>query len=99
VTELVRTSQGAISISSGALARLVVHAAEQVDGTRVLRPRRGLHVHVEHGSAHVALELAVGRGVVLPEASRAVQERVVEALRTMLEVEVDGVDVSVEEID
>jgi uncharacterized alkaline shock family protein YloU len=99
VTELTRTDQGAISIAPGALARLVVHAAEQVDGARVLRPRRGLHVHVENGSAHVALELAVRRGVVLPEASHAVQERVADALRTMLEVEVDAVDVSVEEID
>jgi uncharacterized alkaline shock family protein YloU len=99
VTELVRTDQGAISISTGALARLVVQAAEQVDGARVLRPRRGLHVHVEDGSAHVALELAVQLGVVLPEVSRSVQERVLDALRTMLEVEVEAVDVSIEEIE
>ena len=98
MTELVRTDQGVISVSPGTLARLVVQAAEQVDGARVLRPRRGLHVQVEHGAARVALELSVRRGVVLPEATRAVQERVAEALRTMLEVEVTAVDVSVEEI-
>ena len=99
MTELVRTDQGAISVSSGALTRLVVQAAGQVDGARVLRPRRGLEVHVENGSAHVALELALRRGVVLPEASRAVQQRVGDALRTMLGVEVGAVDVSVEEVD
>ena len=98
MSELARTEHGAISISSSALTRLVVRAAEQVDGARVLRPRRGLRVQIESGSAQVALELAVRRGVVLPDAAHAVQERVAEALRTMLEVEIAAVDVSVEEM-
>ena len=99
MTELARTDHGEISVSSGALARLVLQAAEQVEGARVLRPRRSLQVHVEGGSARVALELAVRQGVVLPEVSRAVQERVADTLRSMLEVEVEAVDVSIEEID
>ena len=45
------------------------------------------------------LELAVAYGRVLPEAARAVQERVADALAGMCGVVVDAVDVSVEELD
>jgi uncharacterized alkaline shock family protein YloU len=98
VSELVRTSSGTISITSGALTQLVVRAAESVDGARVRRPRRGLRVELAPGHARVALELTARRGVVLPELARDVQERVAEALETMCEVAVDAVDVSVEEV-
>jgi uncharacterized alkaline shock family protein YloU len=98
VTELLRTDDGAVSISSAALSRLAVQAAEQVDGARVRRRRRGVRVQVEADRARVALELSVRHGAVVPELTRSVQERVTEALRTMLEVEVDAVEVSVEEV-
>ena len=98
MSELVRTSAGTISITSGALTQLVVRAAESVDGARVRRPRRGLRVELASGHARVALELAVPRGVVLPELARDVQERVAEALEAACEVEVDAVDVSIEEV-
>jgi len=98
VTELLRTDDGAVSISPAALSRLAVQAAEQVDGARVRRRRRGVRVQVEADRARVALELSVRHGAVVPELTRSVQERVTEALRTMLEVEVDAVEVSVEEV-
>ena len=98
MTELLRTDDGAVSISAAALSRLAVQAAEQVDGARVRRRRRSVRVQVDADRARVALELAVRHGAVMPELARSVQERVAEALRTMLEVEVDGVEVSVEEV-
>ncbi len=98
MTELLRTDDGAVSISPAALSRLAVQAAEQVDGARVRRRRRGVRVQVEADRARVALELSVRHGAVVPELTRSVQERVTEALRTMLEVEVDAVEVSVEEV-
>ncbi len=98
MTELLRTDDGAVSISPAALSRLAVQAAEQVDGARVRRRRRGVRVQVEADRARVALELSVRHGAVVPELTRSVQERVPEALRTMLEVEVDAVEVSVEEV-
>jgi uncharacterized alkaline shock family protein YloU len=98
VTELLRTDDGAISISPAALSRLAVQAAEQVDGARVRRRRRSVRVQVEADRARVTLELSVRHGAVLPELTRSVQERVTEGLRTMLEVEVDAVEVSVEEV-
>jgi uncharacterized alkaline shock family protein YloU len=98
VSELLRTPEGTISITSGALTQLVVRAAESVDGARVRRPRRGLRVELAAGHARVGLELAARRGIVLPELARDVQERVREALETTCEVVVDAVDVSVEEV-
>jgi uncharacterized alkaline shock family protein YloU len=99
VTDLLRTPEGVVSITPSALIRLAVHAAEQVDGARVRRPRRGVRVQIEDDRARVALELAARHGVALPELARSVQEHVADALRSMLEVEVDAVDVSVEEVD
>ena len=98
MTDLVRTGEGRIAVSPAALSRLVVRAAEQVDGARVRRPRRGLRIDVAGGHARVSLELSARRGVALPGLVRAVQERVAEALGTMLEVKVDAVDVSIEEV-
>jgi uncharacterized alkaline shock family protein YloU len=98
VTVLQREPSGSVTVSSGALASLVVRAAQSVDGVRVRRPRRHLEVQVADGRAHVELELAVRMGVVLPEAARSVQERVADVLGAMCEVAVDGVDVAIEEV-
>jgi uncharacterized alkaline shock family protein YloU len=98
VSELARTDEGTITISSGALTEIVVRAAQSVEGARVRRPRRGLRIDLARGRARVSLELAARRGYVLPDLARAVQESVADALQTMCEVEVDAVDVSVEEV-
>jgi uncharacterized alkaline shock family protein YloU len=56
-------------------------------------------VAVEDGRAHVDLELAVVYGKVLPDVARDVQREVADALSRMCELVVDGVDVSVEELE
>ncbi len=88
-----------VTLSASALQQIVVHAVESVDGARVRRPRRGVELTVADGRAHVELELAVQHGVVLPDAARAVQAAVADALRSMCGLEPDGVDVSVEELE
>ena len=90
---------GTITISPGAIAQVVVRAAEAADGARVRRPRRGLEVEVAEGHARVELELAARYGAVLPDVAREVQERVAGALEGMCGLVVDGVDVSVEELE
>jgi uncharacterized alkaline shock family protein YloU len=99
MTDVLLTDLGRVAVAQRELSRLVVRAAEGVDGARVRRPRRGLHLEIADGRAHVSLELTVRRGCVLYEVARAVQGRVAEALATMLEVRVEGVDVTVEGID
>ena len=97
---VIQSAGGAVTVSHGALAQVVIGSAEAVDGARVRRPRRGLDIDVENGSrVRVSLELAVRYGVVVPEAARDVQRRVAEGLRTMCGLEADTVDVSVEELD
>jgi uncharacterized alkaline shock family protein YloU len=98
VTELIRTDNGAVSVAVRALERIVVQAAERVEGVRVHRPRRSVRVEVEGGRARIGLELAVRRGTALPQTAEAVQVRVGEAIATMLELSTESVDVSVEEI-
>ncbi len=88
---------GSVALSEGALAQIVTQAAESVPGVRLHRRRR-LAVELESGHARAELELAVAYGQVLPEAARAVQERVADALAAMCGVVVDAVDVSVEEL-
>lgn len=88
---------GRIELTGGALAGVVLAAAESVDGARVRRPRRGLEVQVEDGRAHVELELAAPFGAVLPELARSVQERVSAALAATAGL-VATVDVAVEEL-
>ena len=99
MSTLVAEPGGSVGISAGALAAIVLGAAESVDGVRVRKARRRLEIALADGRARVELELAVRFGVVLPEATRAVQERVAEALGTMCEVVVDAVDVTVEELE
>jgi uncharacterized alkaline shock family protein YloU len=96
---VIHAENGAVTLTHGALAQVVIGSAEGVDGARVRRPRRGLGIDVDDGRVRVSLELAVRYGVVVPEAAREVQHRVAEGLRTMCGLEADSVDVSVEELD
>jgi uncharacterized alkaline shock family protein YloU len=96
---LVTTDAGTVSISSGALAQIVVQAAESVDGARVRRAKRRLDVLFEDGHARIDLELAVRLGAVVPDVAREVQQRVADAVGTMCGVVVEAVDVTVEELD
>jgi uncharacterized alkaline shock family protein YloU len=94
---------GSVTISDAVLSEIVLQAVEVVDGARVRRalrlPRRHLEVEVEGGRARVELELAVRYGIVLPEAARDVQARVADALATMVDLDVEAVDVSIEELE
>jgi uncharacterized alkaline shock family protein YloU len=96
---VIQGEAGTIEISTGALAQLVIQAAESADGARVRRPRRGLEIEVDAGRVRVELELAARFGVVLPELARDVQERVADALQAMCGLTVQAIDVSVEELD
>jgi uncharacterized alkaline shock family protein YloU len=96
---VIRGPGGPIRIPGDALSALVVTAAEQVDGARVRRPRRGLDVSVESGRARVELELAARYGTSLPQLGEAVQSSVASALRDAAGLDVDSVDVSFEELD
>jgi uncharacterized alkaline shock family protein YloU len=98
VSYVVEGAGGSITVTPSALVELVVRAAEAVDGAEVRRGRRRLDVEVADGHAHVRLELSARYGVVLPQLAREVQQRVADALSSMCGVEIDGVDVSVEEV-
>jgi uncharacterized alkaline shock family protein YloU len=95
---VLQEEQGTVTVTPAALARLVISAAEAVDGAEVRRGRRRLDIDVRDGEARVRLELGARYGVVLPELARSVQQRVADALGTMCGVNVEAVDVSVEEI-
>jgi uncharacterized alkaline shock family protein YloU len=88
-----------VKVTDGALTQIVVRAAEGVDGAHVRRPRRKVTVEIEDGRAHVDIELAVTYGRVLPDVARDVQREVAEALTRMCDVGLDGVDVSIEELE
>jgi uncharacterized alkaline shock family protein YloU len=90
---------GAVSVTPSAVQAVVVQAAESVEGAHVRRGRRRLDIDVADGHARVDLELSVRYGTILPEVGRGVQERVADALRTMLGLDVDAVDVSIEELE
>jgi uncharacterized alkaline shock family protein YloU len=96
---VIRGAGGTITISADALSNLVVAAAERVEGARVRRPRRGLGVSIEHGTARVEVELAARFGTVVPELAETVQREVGDALRAATGLTVAAVDVSVEELD
>lgn len=95
---VLRGPAGEITVAAAALERLVVQAAQSVDGARVRRPKRSVEVEHGDGRASVWFELAVERGVPVPQLARAVQERVAEAVAATSGLEVERVDVSVEEI-
>jgi uncharacterized alkaline shock family protein YloU len=92
-------TEGTITVTPSALAGLVIHAAEAVDGVEVRRGRRRLDIDVTLGEARVRLELSARYGLVLPEVAREVQERVADALATMCALRIGNVDVSVEEVE
>ena len=98
MTELERTDLGRIAVSPAALRRVVTRTAEQVDGVRVRRQRRSPRVEVSGGAARVTVGLAVRRGTIVPDAARAVQACVADAVGSMLEVRVEAVDVAVEDV-
>ncbi len=83
-----------VTVSDAAFAQLVVRAAEQVDGTRVRRPKK-----IELEGERIELSLAAAFGAVLPELAREVQARVVEAVEAMCGIRLAGVDVTIEELD
>jgi uncharacterized alkaline shock family protein YloU len=91
---------GSVAISDGALAQIVVRAAQSVDGVRIRRTRgrRRVDVSVEDGRARVGLELAIRYGLVVPESAGEAQARVADALRTMCGFEIDSIAVAVEEL-
>lgn len=90
---------GRIELPGATLAALVATAAEEVEGARVRRPRRGLDVAVADGRATIELELAVRLGAVVPEVAEAVQERVAAAVTATTGLEVAAVEIAVEELD
>lgn len=94
-----KTLAPGVQVTDGALAQIVVRAAESVPGARVRKPRRKLEIEIGDGRAHVDLELAVEYGLVLPDVAEAVQARVADALRRMCGVDAAVVDVSIEELD
>lgn len=94
-----REDGGSITVTESALGQIVQQAAETVEGVRVRRARRGLDLRIDDERAHVELELAARYGLVLPDLARDVQERVANALATMVDLEVEAVDVSIEELE
>jgi uncharacterized alkaline shock family protein YloU len=95
---LVQESRGSVRVSEAALSEIVRRAVASVDGARLRKGRRRLGVELEGGRARADLRLVVAHGLVLPEVSAAVQERVAAALTQMCDVEVEAVDVTVEEL-
>jgi Asp23 family, cell envelope-related function len=90
--------EGSITLASTALTRLVVGAAESVDGARVRRPRRSVDVARSGGRVSVSLDLVVSPGATVPGLARAVQERVGEAVSSTCGLEVERVDLTIAEI-
>jgi|ERR671936_1619440 uncharacterized alkaline shock family protein YloU len=89
---------GTIVVPAATLTRIVVRAAERVDGARVRRPRRGVEIELSDDSVRVSLQLAARYGCVLPELAGAVQEEVAHAIAEMCGVQVRRVDVAIEEL-
>jgi uncharacterized alkaline shock family protein YloU len=89
---------GTVTVTAAALTRLVVRAAQSVDGAKIRRPRRAVEVSHGNGRASVSVELSAAHGVPLPELARAVQERVAEAVAGISGLEVERVDIEIEEI-
>ncbi|MES1246583.1 MAG: Asp23/Gls24 family envelope stress response protein [Actinomycetota bacterium] len=93
-----RTLVDGIKITDSALTQIVVRAAESVDGVKVLRPRRHLDIDLAAGDARVQVDVKVAYGHVLPDAARDVQQRVADALRQMLGVQIRSIDGSIEDV-
>jgi len=96
---LVSEAGGSVRVSEAALSEIVRRAVASVEGARLRKGRRRLGVELEDGRARAELRLVVSYGRVLPEVSAAVQERVADALSTMVDLDVEAVDVSIEELE
>jgi uncharacterized alkaline shock family protein YloU len=90
---------GSITVTAGALTRLVARTAQSVDGARIRRPKRAVEVAHGDGRASVSIGLAVRHGVPLPELARAVQERAAGAITRVSGLEVERVDVVIQEVE
>jgi uncharacterized alkaline shock family protein YloU len=100
MTHVVRTDDGAITVTDGALGQIVTQATEAVEGARVRRrPLRRLALEIEGDRVRVELPLAVAYGSILPDVARDVQQQVTDALAGMCGLDVTAVDVTVEELD
>jgi uncharacterized alkaline shock family protein YloU len=98
MNHVVRTDDGAITVTDGALAQIVMQAVEAVEGVRVRRrPRRRLTLDLDN--ARVDVGLTVAYGLVLPDVAQDVQQNVSDAVARMLGVELRAVDVTIEELD
>jgi uncharacterized alkaline shock family protein YloU len=93
-----KTLAPGVNVTDAVVTRIVVRAAEGVEGARVRRPKRHLDVEIDGGSARVELELTIDYGKVLPDVARDVQQRVAAALGTMCGVTVTAINVVVEEL-
>jgi uncharacterized alkaline shock family protein YloU len=93
-----RGPEGSITVTAGALTRLVAHAAREVEGVRVRRPKRAVEVTWDTGRASVSLRLSARYGEPLPALAHAVQEGVAAAVAGVSGAEVDRVDVEIAEI-
>jgi uncharacterized alkaline shock family protein YloU len=93
-----RGPEGSITVTAGALTRLIAHAAKEVEGVRVRRPKRAVEVTWDTGRASVSLRLLARYGEPLPALAHAVQERVAAAVAGVSGAEVDRVDVEIAEI-
>jgi uncharacterized alkaline shock family protein YloU len=96
---VLESEAGSITVPQSTLEQIVLRAAERVEGARPRRPRRGLEVTAENGSARVTLELVAQYGRVVPEVGEAVQSAVANALHMMCGLNVESVDVAVEELE
>ena len=96
---LVQESRGSVRVSEAALNEVVRRAVASVDGAQLRKGRRRLGVELEGGRARAELQLAVAYGLVLPDVSVAVQERVADMLARTFDVEVEAVDVTVEQLE
>jgi uncharacterized alkaline shock family protein YloU len=94
-----RGPEGSITVTAGALTRLVARAAQGIDGVRVRRPKRAVEVSHGGGRASVELQLSAPHAVPLPALARSVQERVADAVARVSGLEVERVDVTIQEID
>ena len=91
--------RGTVVLTDAALAQIVAHAVESVEGARLRKGRRRLELAVD-GRPRTGRPRARRRlRARAPGVARAVQERVADALAGMCGLVVDAVDVSVEELD
>lgn len=91
-------------ISADVVCRYAADAAREVPGVaRVVEGHlaarnRGVRLATDGDQARVELHLAVEWGASIPEVGRGVQARVRSYLESMLDLELDGVDVVIDEV-